>query len=308
MNCSRSVSRGGRRWSIVALGWAAVVWMGLSGCGQQQYEKRLDETKALFSRIELLDANLGGEFADGVVKLRVPKQFRPIPAPPPRPKPKPAAPGEPAPEPEPVFDPRQPDFANIELPGMRAAFRAEVGTAVEGSSTVANHSAYVYVLSNHGLAPKPVAAAGDAASATKSTPAQFAEDVARLLAEALQSEVQPGRHTNEWVKESHPRNVTSLFPAGSDNPFPQQNYAVGSLSATVRDIPTDFSLYLREEGSVQVLIIYAVPRDVLPTEQISPRRDLSLETVRVLATSTTSSPVAAPGAPGTGGAAPGAAF
>jgi len=308
MMCSRSVSGGERRWSAVALVWAGAVVLGLVGCGQQQYEKRLDETKALFSRIELLDANLAGEFADGVVKLRVPKQFRAIPAPPPRPAPRPTAPGEPAPEPEPVFDPRQPDFANIELPGMRAAFRAEVGTAVEGGSTVANHSAYLYVLSNHGLAPLPVAAGGEASSATKSSPAQFAEEVARLLAEALQTEVQPSRHSNEWVKESHPRNVTSLFPAGSDNPFPQQNFYVGSLSGTVRDIPTDFSLYLREQGSVQVLIIYAVPRDVLPAEQISQRRDLSLETVRVLATSTTSAPAPGSGAPGAGGGAAPAAF
>jgi hypothetical protein len=293
--------RGTSRTALAVVG-IALACCGLTGCGQKQYEKRIEETAALFARIETLDANLAGEYRDSFVSVRVPLQFRMIPAPPPKKKPKP---GEEVIETE-EFDPRQPDFANIELPGLRAAFEAQVATAAEGNATT-KQKAYVYLLSNHTVAAakKPIAAPGDAApDPTKkdASPSRFAEDVAGMFADALQAEIKPSRHTNEWVRETHPRNVAALFPTGSESPFPAQTYSVGTLSAVIRDVPVEVSLYLHEQGPAQVVVACVVPRDVLPAEQLGLRRDLSLETLRVLSTAI-NQPAPAAGGTGPAGAA-----
>lgn len=282
---------------------ATVLPLLSAGCGQKQYEKRVEETAALFARLETLDANLAGENRDGFVTIRVPRQFREIPAPPPKPKPKPGEVVSDASE----FDPRQPDFANIELPGLRAAFESQVDTAVEGGAA-SKQKAYVYLLSNHTVAAakKPIAAPGDkpVEEPKSSSPSMFSENVAGMLAEALQAEIKPGRHTNEWVRETHPRNVAALFPSGSESPFPVMTYSVGTLSSVVRDVPLEFSLYLHEQGQVQVLVIFAIPRDILPSEQLGLRRDLSLETLRIRSTTVNQpAPAGAARAAGGGGAA-----
>lgn len=281
----------------------AVMTLVSAGCGQKQYEKRIEETAALFARLEVLDANLAGENRDSYVTIRVPRQFREIPAPPPKPKPKP---GEPVTDTS-EFDPRQPDFANVELPGLRSAFEAQVDTAVEGGAA-SKQKAYVYLLSNHTVAAakKPIAAPGDkpAEDSKAASPSLFAESVAGMLAEALQAEIKPGRHTNEWVRETHPRNVAALFPTGSESPFPAMTYSVGTLSAVVRDVPVEFSLYLHEQGPVQVLVVFAVPRDIMPSEQLGLRRDLALETLRVRSTNISQPPPAGAPAASGGAAAP----
>lgn len=287
--------RGTTRAALAVFGIALAPLL-LAGCGQKQYEKRIEETAALFARIEVLDANLAGDYRDSFVSIRVPRQFRMIPAPPPKPKPKP---GEEAVE-SADFDPRQPDFANVELPGLRAAFEAQVDSAAEGNAT-AKQKAYIYLLSNHTIAAakKPIAAPGDGPSepVNEVSPSRFAEDVASLLAGALEAEIKPSRHTNEWVRETHPRNVAALFPSGSESPFPAQTYSVGTLSSVIREVPVELSLYLNQQGPAQVVVVFVTPRDILPSEQFGLRRDLALETLRLLSTTVNQS---APATAGTG--------
>ncbi|MFM8285278.1 MAG: hypothetical protein ACKOGA_00950, partial [Planctomycetaceae bacterium] len=77
-----------------------------------------------------------------------------------------------------VDDPRQPQFLNVSLPGLRGAFKAPL-KVVLGDGQTGLGSGYVYVLTNHHLAGKTEAAA------------RFHLDLQKLLAEAVGVEFQP---------------------------------------------------------------------------------------------------------------------
>jgi len=106
-----------------------------AGCGRETYLERLGETSRYFAYEDRLNQNLtrvawrGQNFL-----LRVPKQFQPI-------TPKPGADGE---------DPRQPNFADLDLPGLQGAWQASLPlTGGEG-----NGPAWLYLCSNFELLGK----------------------------------------------------------------------------------------------------------------------------------------------------------
>jgi hypothetical protein len=252
----------------------------LVGCGQQVYEQRLAETSAMFSHLQTLGEHLSGEWSDGVAAVRLPKQYQQIA--PPAPLPPGATPGTT------VLDPRQPDFVNVEFPGLRAAFQAQFGVAEEGAADTKTILGHVYVLSNHylGAAPpkKPAGAAaeGDKPVEEKLKPGDYAAHVLRLLADGLQTTVQPGPTFNDWPRETFPRNHAALFPTGGKNPFAQVEVRSATMTARVRDLPSELSAFILSEGEAQLMLIFVTPRDVLPSEQYLLRRDYCLETLRLL--------------------------
>ncbi len=269
------------RRSFLARGAAlAVGGVALAGCGQQVYEQRLAETSALFAHLQLLSEHLSGEWTDSVAAVRLPKQYQQIAAPPPPPPG--STPGTA------VLDPRQPDFVNVELPGLRAAFQAQFGVAEEGAAETKTILGHVYVLSNHYLGappPKPPPGApvdGDAPAEEKLKPGDYAAHVLRLLAEGLRTTVKPGPNYNDWDRETFPRNLVALFPAGGKNPFSSVEVRSATMSANVRDIPTEISAFTLAEGEAQLMLVFVTPRDILPGEQFLLRRDYCLETLRLL--------------------------
>ena len=259
----------------------------LAGCGQETYERRLAETSALYSHIQVLEDNLGGTFADSNISLRPPKQFRLV-----------AAPKADA-EGESEFDPRQPDFVNIELPGLRASFRADLQCGSAGGQD-STQTGYLYLLSNHYLNNTPATTGtakadegDDLTGALKKDPSLFTETVMRGFAEALGAQSKQGPKPNEWPKESFPRTVAALFPVGSQNPFVQVSLVSSEMEATIREQPYDVTAYLLAEGQTQVLLLFVIPHDILPAEKMRERIDLSLETLRLVG--------AAAAVPGPGG-------
>lgn len=254
--------------------------LSLTGCGQQVYEQRLAETSALFAHLQLLGEHLSGEWTDSVAAVRLPKQYQQIAAP--APPPPGSTPGTA------VLDPRQPDFVNVELPGLRAAFQAQFGVAEDGAAETKTILGHVYVLSNHYLGappPKPPPGAaidGDAPAEEKLKPGDYAAHVLRLLAEGLRTTVKPGPNYNDWDRETFPRNLAALFPAGGKNPFLSVEVRSATMSASVRDIPTEISAFTLAEGEAQLMLVFVTPRDILPGEQFLLRRDYCLETLRLL--------------------------
>src|SRR5262249_39804462 len=102
--------------------------LALAGCGGELYEERLANTKILFAHEDLPNQSRRGGCtdADPGVGLRLPLKFE-MPPPPAAPAAADKPPGEePAEEPDEVPDDRQPKYLNVELPGLRGAFLAQV--------------------------------------------------------------------------------------------------------------------------------------------------------------------------------------
>jgi hypothetical protein len=130
----------------------------LAGCGTEQYDDRLRNTATLFAHEELLKQHLQGKWSDAEngIDLRIPHKFEVLPPPvKPEPKEKPAGEeGEKTEEEEvEVIDDRQPKYLNVELPGLRGAFRAEVKVIADNNLETTG-DAWIYVLSNQDLAER----------------------------------------------------------------------------------------------------------------------------------------------------------
>ncbi len=254
--------------------------LSVTGCGQQVYEQRLAETSALFAHLQLLGEHLSGEWTDSVAAVRLPKQYQQIAAP--APPPPGSTPGTA------VLDPRQPDFVNVELPGLRAAFQAQFGVAEDGAAETKTILGHVYVLSNHYLGappPKPppgAAVDGDAPAEEKLKPGDYAAHVLRLLADGLRTTVKPGRITT--IGTARPFHATwppCFPPAAKIRSLPWKSVRRRCPPAS-RDIPTENLGVHTGRGGSAVDAVFVTPRDILPGEQFLLRRDYCLETLRLL--------------------------
>lgn len=247
------------RSSVCRVAAALVVLM--AGCGSELYEQRLENTRRLFQHMELLDSHLTGEWSDAGSGLRIrpPRQFQMIPAPAPRKKS--------AEEPDVSdVDPRQPPYLNVELPGLRAAFIADLGAVNEGKP--APTSGYMYVLSNHVVGKK---GPGD-------NTAKFGENVVTILCEALHMSARP----EDWQ--------TVVFPSRRDvfvNPLEYRQVMLSpqDLVLPLKDghdrLQSQFAIYIYKQGEVQVVVLFVFPRDYNSDEQLDKRIPLSLETLGV---------------------------
>lgn len=265
---------------------ATVLLAGLlCGCGSKTYEERLETTKKYYDYIDRLNQNLGSQNDISGVSLRLPKQFMLIPAPPRRPKPKPPAGGDPAGETaeEEPRDPRQPDHLDIELPGLIAAWEANLDAVngTGGSTQSAMLPGTIYLLSNHEYwrtfkTPKQTI-----------DPTKFHEELMKTLEGAL------GVRVNERERGSEADRVNKWFievvPDAKDEQFaPKKEIRTITLvpeseqeSESDNDFPREYQVYLFANGDMKIALIYALPRNVSTGEDLLDRIRFSLQTLNV---------------------------
>jgi hypothetical protein len=251
-------ARGG--WVFPTLSLAAIA---LAGCGTEVYEQRLQNTKILFAHEELLKENLQGKWSDPDygISLRIPHKFEVL-APPARPEStgKPAGEeGENAEEEVEIPDERQPKYLNVELPGLRGAFQAKV--KVIGENKVDTEGdAWIYVMSNQDMAEKT-----DAAK-------EFNNSFIKVLAEALQMG-QPANENFEAVRI--PTRVGTFV-----KPL-KYTALVLKPDAEVGGLTRQFSVYMYDQGEIQVAVMFVIPQNVDGSEKLTDRIPLCLETLDV---------------------------
>lgn len=253
-------------------GLLLVVSCGLTGCGADLYEQRLTESARYFAYLDNLNNNLGGQWQEQGIALRLPRQFTLIPPPAPKPKQPPQSAGQTSAnganseqetveaEAEPV-DPRQPKYLQLELPGLMAAWTASMKTEVEGGFE--NHPAYLYLMSNLSLW-----AQGKGEEAM-----QFHKDAVQRLVEALGKPIQ----AKDWYEERVPSGAAYVekkaFTATRIVP-----------DEPIEGVPTEFTIYLYQKNDVQVVLLLVAPKNVDRQEQLSERVKLMLETMTVSGT------------------------
>jgi hypothetical protein len=233
----------------------------------------------MFAYMQLLDDNLAAPWTAFGVTLRVPRQFGLIP-PPQRPTKKKDDDQPPAE----VIDDRQPDYINLELPGLVGAFQAPLETVVEDNSVI-SHPGFLYLLCNQFAAP-----------GTKLDPAKaptFTSDFLDRLTAALHVSIDH-RDPAAWKKES--------FPLKREPFLKLIDLEVLELlpEDPIDDVPTRFTIYRFEQEGTQVLIMTVIPDTVSPSERLSERIPLSLGTLVVNPGEMVSS--GSGGAPAAGGA------
>jgi hypothetical protein len=237
--------------------------MGLAGCGSEVYEERLANTRILFAHEELLRENLQGKWTDGEygISLRIPHKFEVLP-PPAKPESaeKPAGQdGENAEEEVEIPDDRQPKYLNVELPGLRGAFQAKV--KVIGENKVdADGDAFIYVMSNQDMAERSEQAK------------EFNMSFVKSLAEALQMS-QPSSENFESAR----------FPARVGTFVKPLKYTTVVLKpeGEIGGLTRQFSVYMYEQGEIQVIVLFVIPQNVDGSEKLLDRIPLCLETLEV---------------------------
>ena len=245
-----------RVWMAAMVG--ALSLAGAVGCGYEAYELRLKQSKDYYNYLEKVEANLGPKWGDGrgILEVRVPKQFVPIPPPQPIKR-------EDGELEMPAVDPRQPDYVNLIFPELLGAWEApvEITLADGGRET---RKAYIYAVSNYWtlISENP----GDAQFFTKS--------LTELIGVALE---QPPKETPET--EMHPKPGTYL-PSASYNVF---RFASKPITQQVEDRRTSvnytFEVYERVNGDIQCPLIVVLPEGIDPREKINERIPMMLEYV-----------------------------
>ena len=284
--------------AVLVLSASIMLTGSLCGCGAQTYEDRIETTKQYYDYIDRLNQNLGPQHSDSGVTVRLPKQFALVPAPvrrPPRPQATPnVAAGEnatgtvAAAEPEEIIDPRQPDYLDVELPGLIAAWNANLSTV--GSAAGANqpemHPGSIYLLSNYNLW-RTFKTPNETIDPTK-----FHDEVMRTLTGAL------GVHIDERVHGSATDRVNKWFsetvPATKDQQFaPRKEIRTitlipeareeeeGEESEADQDFPREYQVYLFSNGDLKIVLIYALPKNVSTAEDLQDRILFSLQTLNV---------------------------
>lgn len=242
--------------SGVSLGLVIAALVLLNGCGAETYEQRLKETSQYFSYQDTRNQALSSFWSAPSVELKVPIEFQQISAPPKKPASKD---GEAeSPEPENIVDPRQPDYADLFLPGLEGAWRCEV--PVDVNDETEERPAYLYVLSNASLLKEKQM---DAAL-------NFFEDVNNQIA----------RSFNQFIKNEEFK--TERFPQGKGYTDPKP-YNVGTFEpeTPIEEIPYQFVIYQTENGNNQVVILLVIPKNMTNRSKIKEHMDYSLETVNV---------------------------
>ncbi|MBI3863404.1 MAG: hypothetical protein HY290_16055 [Planctomycetia bacterium] len=245
----------------------------LAGCGADLYEERLANTRSMFAHQDQLNQNLQAAWGDGETRigLRPPTQFVMLP-PPAKPAPDPAAgkgqPGDKkageeteAEEEVEVIDDRQPAYMNIALPGLRGAFRAPLIYSADNNATREGEG-FLYVLSNHHLAEQP-----DKAK-------EFERDFIKELSEALHLTVEAG----DWRDERFP--LEAKAKAAFVKSLPYRNVILTS-SEDISGYVREFAAYMYEQGDVQVIVLFVLPKDVETAAKLNDRIPLCLETLQV---------------------------
>lgn len=247
-----------------------------AGCGAEAYQSRIDGNSIpLFAYRHELDSSLApSAWRRGEVSLRLPNNFKEVPAP----KKKPGSPGA-------GRDPRLPPGFDIDLPGLLGGFRGTMKAEASGGKTV-EVPVHAFVLSNRFLlSSREPGAKPDAYDAT--------------LLNTLGAGLRKGNVSKTTLKSFVPTESLSPEQRGFAS---APRFERTSLDATADDVPMRYELYIHREAKLQVAVIFVVPKDPARDEQLRKRIDLSLQTLRVeIAGGTgTAAPAAAPQGSSTG--------
>ncbi len=286
-------STGRNRLSLLFL--AVAIFGSFSGCGAKTYEERLETTKAYYDYIDRLNRNLGPQFSESGVSMRAPKQFTLIPAPPRRPK-RPArannatgagnSAAEDSEEPR-KKDPRQPDFLDVELPGLIAAWQADLETlgGSGGSAQPVRQTGYIYLLSNAEFWRTFKTKKGNESNIS---PIKFHDDVMDILTGTLNIEI--GKHARGSATDRVNKWFTETVPAKKDERFaPKKEITTITLVPDLEEgeeseaFQREYQVYLFANGDMKIVLIYALPRNVSAAENLIDRTLFSLQTLNVSA-------------------------
>lgn len=244
----------------VILIWIAVLF--LNGCGSETYEQRLKETAQYFEYVDIRNQALSGNWSSPTVKLRPPIELKEIKAPieAPATNPSESAPEESQPEPIETVDPRQPDYIDLELPGLEGAWSAEVPVDLENETV--ERPAYLYVLSNHYLLKEQKM---DEAS-------NFHNDVLGAIAGTFNQFLNPEEFASERFPQGKGYTEAKNFLLSTFEPETQ-----------IEGVDYQFRIYLAESGNNQVVILLVIPKNISRGSKLNENMDYSLETVDITA-------------------------
>ena len=151
---------------------------------------------------------------------------------------------------------------NLGLPGLRGAFRKPLKAIGDKNASI-DGEGFIYVLTNHYLADQPEVAP------------DFKKNVPNILGDALHKTVEK----SDWKENER-------FPTEAQ----AKAYFVKSLSfdhlllssdEAISGYHREFSAYIYTQGSIQVVVLFVLPKDVEPAEKLNDRIPLCLETLIV---------------------------
>ena len=250
--------------------YGLVLVLTITGCGLEVYEQRLAATQRYYSYLDRIDQNLAPAWRNPPIdEIRVPKNFKEIPAPQPEKNPDGSLEVS-------AIDPRQPDYLNFTVEGLLAAWRSDVEVFVDGARLT--KPAYLYAASNSALF-----LADQIEGATK-----FSTNFVINSAAALQAPI------------PDPKNHGRLeLPKGDDKFVQKQSFdhVILNSELPIHDSRYTFEIYSTQQADNQVVVMLVVPVGMEPSSKISERMQLTLESLKVSAQRPQAKQAGAAGAP-----------
>lgn len=246
---------------LIAVSFALLLLVG--GCGHDTYEQRMEETRKYFAYLDRLNMYLDHSLWKGQnVDLKVPNQFKLIPAPA-------KAKGE---ETAPDKDPRQPPFAESPIPGLQGSWKADLALSGNEGRGVG----YLYVFSNF------------EALGQKGGEEKAAEFNTALLKTIATDVGQPVPEVGKIVSHTVPKNLSDAY-------VEQRTFKMlqPPIPANLNDKPYRIQVYSyqKEKSPAQISIVLVLPENTSPNEKLERAMDLCLETFEI----TLEKPVKMPG-------------
>jgi hypothetical protein len=228
-----------------------------SGCGSETYDQRLDETVQYFAYVDTRNQALAGTWSSPTIQFRPPLDFQEIQAT--QSVATATTDGEngEAESAAPVqsIDPRQPDYADLKLPGLDGAWRTEV--PVDADNETVDRPAYLYVLSNYSLLKNK----------EKEAALNFFGEVNNQIASTFNQFL----NTDDFVTERFPRSKGYTEPKSF-------TYGTFTPEMPIDGVPYEIQIYLSESGDNQAVVLIVLPQNTLRKSKLQDQIDYSLET------------------------------
>lgn len=248
---------------------SSLLVLGILGCGAEQYESRLKQSRDYYNYLEQIEQNLGPKWSDGrvVEMFRAPKQFVQIPAPVP-------IKNDEGKDEMPAVDPRQPDYMNLVFPhgSLIGAWEAPF-SVVTADGSADTRKGYIYILSNYwGFLGE------DPAEALKFTPA-----ILQHIGDALEDRI-PQEKIESPATELYPK-AGGYLPASSYTIYDFHPKAI-TLRAAEREstINYTFKIYGKQNGNIQAMVLMVLPDNISSQEKLVDRARMMLELFRITKT------------------------
>jgi hypothetical protein len=246
----------------VALLFGCLLIGGIPGCGADQYETRLKQSKDYYNYLDRIEQNLAPKWSDNRVvdMIRVPIQFQPIPAPVP-------VKNENGEETLPPDDRNLDFFSDLTFNSQEliGAWQAPFSAVAKDGSTV-TAKGYILLLSNYWEF------LNDSGEALK-----FIGAKVNQVGNALKDQI-PQDKLEKPPKEPHPKRGRYL---------PEVWYDVYTFNPTVitlsdseskpKQVNYTFTLYAQTNGNIQGIVLVVLPDNIPQQEKLVDRIPMMLE-------------------------------